>query len=115
MQDFRNLEAWRKAHALVLAVYRETLNLPKEEVFGITIQLRRAATAVATRIAEGAGRSVTMEFAGDLRRSAVSCNELEYLIVLARDLSYWKPEIAEPLLADTIEVRKVLFGLLRTT
>jgi four helix bundle protein len=56
-----------------------------------------------------------MEFAGDLRRSAVSCNELEYLIVLARDLSYWKPEIAEPLLADTIEVRKVLFGLLRTT
>ena len=115
MQDFRNLEVWRKAHALVLAVYRETLNLPKEEVFGITIQLRRAATAVATRIAEGAGRSATMEFAGDLRHSAVSCNELEYLIVLARDLSYWKPEIAEPLLADTIEVRKVLFGLLRTT
>ena len=115
MQDFRNLEVWRKAHALVLAVYRETLNLPKEEVFGITIQLRRAATAVATRIAEGAGRSVTMEFAADLRRAAVNCNELEYLIVLARDLSYWKPEIAEPLLADTIEVRKVLFGLLRTT
>jgi len=114
MQDFRNIGAWKKAHALVLSVYRETLSLPKDEVFGITIQLRRAASAVATRIAEGAGRSVAMEFTTELRRSAASCNELEYLIVLARDLGYWKVEVAEGLIADTVEVRKVLFGLVRT-
>jgi len=88
MQDFRNIEAWRKAHNLALSVYRETLTLPKDEVFGLTIQLRRSATAIATRIAEGTGRSVVIEFAGDLRRAAPSCNELEYLIVLARDLRY---------------------------
>jgi hypothetical protein len=57
MQDFRNIDAWKKAHNLVLSIYRETLSLPKEEVFGVTIQLRRTATSVATRIAEGTGRS----------------------------------------------------------
>ncbi len=113
MQDFRNIDAWRKAHGLVLSIYRESLNLPKEEVFGLTIQLRRNATAIATRIAEGAGRSTT-EFAVDLRRSAVSCNELEYLILLANDLNYWKPQVADSLIADTVEVRKIIFGLLRT-
>jgi four helix bundle protein len=53
------------------------------------------------------------EFAGDLRRAAASCNELEYLIVLARDLGYWKPDVANGLIDDTVEVRKVIFGLLR--
>ncbi len=114
MQDFRNIDAWRKAHDLVLSLYRETLSLPKEEVFGITIQLRRSATAVASRIAEGAGRALPMEFATELRRAAASCNELEYLIVLARDLKYWRPDIAEKLAADTVEVRRIIFGLLRT-
>jgi four helix bundle protein len=114
MQDFRNIDAWKKAHGLVLSLYQETLNLPKEEVFGITIQLRRAATAIATRIAEGAGRALPLEFATELRRAGASCNELEYLIVLARDLKYWKPEVAERLIADTVEVRKMIFGLLRT-
>ncbi|QMV17650.1 four helix bundle protein [Granulicella sp. 5B5] len=80
----------------------------------MTIQLRRSATAIATRIAEGAGRSTAMEFAGELRRSAASCNELEYLIVLARDLKYWRVEVADGLIVDTVEVRKVIFGLLRT-
>ena len=114
MKDFRNIDAWRKAHDLVLSLYRETLNLPKEEVFGITIQLWRSATAVATRIAEGAGRGMPTEFATDLRRAAVSCNEREYLIVPARDLQYWNTDVAEKLIADTVEVRKMMFGLLRT-
>jgi four helix bundle protein len=113
MQDFRNIDAWRLAHKVTLSLYRETLSLPKEEVFGVTIQLRRSATAIATRIAEGAGRSAVTEFAGDLRRAAASCNELEYLIVLARDLGYWKPDVANGLIDDTVEVRKVIFGLLR--
>jgi four helix bundle protein len=114
MQDFRTIDAWKKAHDLVLSLYRQTLSLPKEEAFGITIQLRRSATAIATRIAEGAGRALPVEFATELRRSAASCNELEYLIVLAKDLNYWKPEIAERLIADTVEVRKMIFGFLRT-
>jgi len=86
MQDFRNVEAWQKAHALVLAVYRDTQSMPREEIFGVTMQLRRGATAM--RIAEGTGRSGDVEFAVDLRKAGATCNELEYLFVLAKDLSY---------------------------
>jgi four helix bundle protein len=114
MQDFRNIEAWKKAHGLVLNVYKDTLSMPKEEVFGVTMLLRRNATSIATRIAEGSGRSTNLEFATDLRKAAASCNELEYLIVLSRDLTYWKQEIAERLIVDTVEVRKIIFGLLRS-
>jgi four helix bundle protein len=113
MQDFRNIDAWVKAHDLVLKVYQQAKELPREEVFGLTLQLRRSVTAIATRIAEGSGRTSDLEFASDLRRSAAHCNEFEYLVVLARDLGYWKPEVAEAHIAQTIEVRKMVNGLLR--
>jgi len=63
MRDFRELDVWRKAHQLALDVYRTTDSLPKSEVFGITVQLRRAAVAIPTRIAEGCGRDGGLEFA----------------------------------------------------
>ena len=110
MQDFQKIDAWRKAHALVLAVYRETQSMPREEIFGVTNQLRRSALAIASRIAEGSGG---VEFAVALRKAQASCNELEYLILVARDLGYWKPEAGERLTVDTIEVRKMTHGLLR--
>jgi four helix bundle protein len=113
VQDFRNIEFWHKAHVLVLAIYREAQSLPKEEVFGLTIQLRRSATAIATRIAEGCGRENNMEFAADLQKAQASCNELEYLIELAKDLTYWKPESSAKLTTETIEVRKMIHGYLR--
>lgn len=113
MQDFRNSDVWVKAHALTLRIYKATQSMPREEVFGITIQLRRSATAIATRIAEGCGRTGNIEFAVDLRKAAAGCNELEYLILLARDLEYWNPELSEDLIAAAAEVRKMIFGLLR--
>jgi four helix bundle protein len=114
MQDFRNIDVWNKAHALVLRTYRETLGMPKDEIFGVTMLLRRTATAIATRIAEGSGRSQSLEFSSDLRKAVASCNEMEYLIVLARDLTFWKRELAASLIEDTVEGRKMIFGLLRT-
>jgi len=113
MQDFKNVGAWQKAHALVLSVYRETQTMPREEIFGITVQLRRAATNVATRIAEGTGRSNDVDFAADLRRAVANSNELEYLMLLTRDLGYWKSEICAQLTDDAIEVRKMILGILR--
>ena len=74
----------------MLVVYETTQTLPKEEVFGVTMQLRRTATAIATRIAEACGRDATSEFAADLRRGATACNEFEYLLLLAKDLGYLK-------------------------
>jgi four helix bundle protein len=87
--------------------------LPKEEVFGVTMQLRRTATAIPTRIAEGCGREVNGEFVADLRRGLVACNEMEYLLLLAKDLGYLTAEIHDGLNAETIEVRKMVYGLLR--
>jgi four helix bundle protein len=98
---------------LVLTVYRSTQGLPKEEVFGVTIQLRRAATAIPTRIAEGCGREMDVDFAADLRRAVAACNEVEYLLLLAKDLEYLNSEAYEQLTADVIEVRKMIYGLLR--
>jgi four helix bundle protein len=80
------MEVWEKAHSLVLDVYRETKGFPREELFGITMQLRRSAVAIATRIAEGCGRDGNVDFAVDLRRAKSSFSELEYGILLARDL-----------------------------
>jgi len=113
MQDFRNVDAWGKAHSLVLHVYKETSSLPREEAFGLTMLLRRSATAIATRIAEGCGREGNVEFAVDLRRAFVSCNELEYLVLLAKDLQLWEEELSDRVTISTIEVRKMIYGLLR--
>jgi four helix bundle protein len=113
LQDFRKLDVWRRAHELVLAVYQVTQSLPKEEVFGVTMQLRRTATAIPSRIAEACGRDAGSELAADLRRSTVACNETEYLLLLAKDLGFMRPEMYDNLNAETVEVRKMIYGLLR--
>jgi four helix bundle protein len=113
MQDFRNVDTWNKAHGLVLRVYHETKSLPRDEVFGITMLLRRSATAIASRIAEGCGREINSDFAVDLRKAAAHCSELEYLVLLARDLHLWTPTLSEELMASAVEIRKMTFGLLR--
>jgi len=77
MRDFKELEVWRRSHALVQAVYRATKQLPKEEIFGLTVQLRRSATAIATRIAEGCGVDSDVEFGGYLQRAKAAASELE--------------------------------------
>lgn len=114
MQDFRSLDAWNKAHSLVLLIHRQVQALPKEETFGLNMMLRRASLSIACRIAEGCGRSSREEFALDLRKATASCNELEYLILVAHDLGYWSDSLAQSLTAEAVEVRKMLYGLLRT-
>jgi four helix bundle protein len=113
MQDFRELGVWVKAHRLALDVYRTTDSLPKNEVFGITVQLRRAAVAVPTRIAEGCGRENDAEFGVQLQKARAACSELEYLLLLCRDLGYLPEELYEGLRLDVVEVRKMLSGLIR--
>ncbi|HEY6376546.1 MAG TPA: four helix bundle protein [Edaphobacter sp.] len=110
MRNFRELDVWRKAHELVQAVYRATKRLPKEEIFGLTVQLRRAGTAVATRIAEGCGVDSDVEFGGYLQRSKAAASELEYLLLLARDLEYLPEAEFASLSEDVIVVKKMLSG-----
>lgn len=113
MRDFRELGVWRKAHVLVQAVYRATKRLPKEEIFGLTVQLRRASTGVATRIAEGCGVDSDVEFATYLHRAKAAASELEYLVLLARDLEYLPEEEFSRLTEDVVEVKKMLSGFVR--
>jgi four helix bundle protein len=113
VQDFRELDDWKKAHTLVLAIYRITEKFPRVEDFGLTIQLRRSASSVAMRIAEGCGRSNNQEFAVDLRGVTASANELEYLLLLAHDLSYIDKADHGRLSDAAVEVRKMVSGLLK--
>lgn len=77
------------------------------------MQSRRYATAIATRIAEACGREATVDFAADLRRSVSASNEVEYLLLLAKDLEYLNEETYDKLAVDVINVRKMICGLLR--
>ena len=114
MQDFRNLDVWNKAHALALSVYRETKDFPKDELFGMTMQMRRSAAAIATRIAEGCGRDGNLDFAVDLRKAKASCSELEYSVLLSHDLGMCSDGVHQRMTTDTVEVRRMIHGLLRT-
>ena len=113
MRDFREVDVWRKAHQLTLDVYRATDALPKSEVFGVTAQVRRAAVAVPTRIADGCGRDGDVEFSAQLQKARGASSELEYLMLLCKDLGYLPPENYEALREDVVTVRKMLSGLLR--
>jgi four helix bundle protein len=103
--DFRNLVVWRKSHALALAVYRATESFPRRETYGLTSQLRRACASIPANIAEGCGRTGDAELARFLRIALGSLSELEYHLLLARDLGYLNPaDFAE--VANEAEVIK---------
>ncbi len=113
MQDFKNLQAWQKAHRLVLETYAKTANFPRAEQFGLTAQVRRAAVSIASNIAEGSSRRGDREFAQFLRVASGSASEVEYFAILVADLSLLgRPEAAQ--IADAVEVRRMLSGLLAT-
>ena len=86
-----NLKVWSKAHRLTLAVYRCTKRFPKEELFGLTGQIRRASASIGANIAEGCGRA-DGEFGRFLQIAVGSAGELQYHLILSRDLSF----LAEP-------------------
>jgi four helix bundle protein len=113
VRDFRELDVWRKAHQVVLDIYHTTDGLPKGEVFGITVQLRRAAISIPTRIAEGCGRDGDGEFSACLHKARAAASELEYLLLLCRDLGYLPDQAHQQLSGDVIEVRKMMSGLLK--
>ncbi|TVQ31831.1 MAG: four helix bundle protein [Phycisphaeraceae bacterium] len=112
-RDHRNLKAFNLADELVLAVYEETRGFPKEELFGLTSQLRRAAVSVAANIVEGAGRSGDKEFAHFLGISHGSLREAGYYISLAHRLRYLNDQQVEQLNSMYEETARVLSGLHR--
>jgi four helix bundle protein len=88
MQNFKDLLIWQEAHQLTLKIYESSKTFPKEETFGITSQLRRAAVSIPCNIAEGCGRYTSKDFANFLQIALGSTNETDYMTLLAKDLKY---------------------------
>lgn len=113
MRDFRELKVWEKAHQLTLNVYRVTREFPTEELYGLTRQIRRAAASIGANIAEGAGKNSRPEFARFLEIASGSASELEYHLLLSRDLGYLDAESYNLLCGQVVETKKMLTGFLQ--
>ena len=111
MKDFKELKVWEKAHALTLAVYESSRNFPREEIYGLTSQLRRAAVSVSANIAEGCGRRSDGEFVRFLQIARGSISEVEYHLLLARDLKFLTNQVHQDLEKKVIEVQRMLTSL----
>ena|ERR1019366_5653616 len=110
--SYRDLVVWQKALDLVTEIYRATSGFPREEVFGLTSQLRRSAVSVPSNIAEGQGRATKGEFIQFLSHARGSLYELETQIVIAGRLGYLLAEREHALAAKAEEVARILNGLL---
>jgi len=113
VKEFRRLTVWEKAHALTLAIYCATASFPREEVYGITSQMRRCSASIAANIAEGCGRSGDGDFHRFLNIAAGSSFELEYFLLLSRDLNFLSSDAQLELTAAAREVQRMLASLLR--
>jgi four helix bundle protein len=113
MGDFKRLAVWRKAHELTLAVYRATAAFPDAEKYALTNQMRRASMSIPTNIAEGCGRNSDRELARFLRIAKGSATELEYQILLSRDLGFLAAAQYDCLAAETLEIQRMLASLIR--
>lgn len=107
MKDFKKLMVWEKAHKVTLEVYRATEGFPATERYALTSQLRRAAYSVPTNIAEACGRNTDAEFARFLDIAMGSACEVEYLLLLSKDLGYLTLNDYTRLSEGIIEVKKM--------
>jgi four helix bundle protein len=113
VKNFRDLKVWEKAHLLTLDAYRATNGFPRQELFGLTSQIRRAAASIAANIAEGCGKRGNGEFQRYLNIAAGSASELEYHFLLAHDLHLLETAAYGPLDAAVVEVKRMLSALVR--
>lgn len=111
VKDFKDLKVWEKAYELTLSLYTASRGFPKEEIYGLTSQLRRAAVSVGANIAEGCGRRTDGELIRFLQIARGSASELEYHLLLARDLKFMHESVHAELLRKLTEVQRMLTSL----
>ena len=112
MRDFHKLKVWEKSHSLTLDVYRLTRGFPRSEMFGLQSQIRRSSASVAANIAEGSGRSGKAELAQFLNVALGSASELEYHLLLAKDLHLIEVTSHQEMDRKVVEVKRMLTGLM---
>lgn len=114
VQSYRQLIVWQKVMDFVAEIYRVTRTFPKEETYGITSQLRRAAVSIPSNIAEGQGRQTTGEFRQFLGHASGSLLETETQVLLSGRLEYLDHKTADMLIAQAAELGRVLNGLMNS-
>ncbi len=114
MQDFKKLKVWQKSHELALQVYKSTVKLPKDELYGLSSQMRRAAVSIPTNSTEGCGREGEAELARFVGIAKGSASELEYQLLLCRDLQYLDQQSYASLNEALDHTQRMLTNLLHT-
>lgn len=112
MQNYKDLKVWEKAHAFTLHVYGITKLFPKDELYSLTNQLRRASSSIPANIAEGCGKNSQLELAHFLNIALGSANEAEYFILLSKDLNYLSLEKHNELSEYINEIKAMLISLI---
>jgi four helix bundle protein len=113
MRDYKKLTVWEKSYAFGINVYTITKNFPKEEIYGLTSQLRRASLSIPSNIAEGSRRSTEKDFRSFLHMAYGSGAEMEVQIMFAKDLGYISPEVCTSLLSELSEIMRMLNSLIQ--
>lgn len=114
MKDFRKLGVWQKAHQLTMDTYNATAAFPKDELYSLTSQTRRACVSIPANIAEGCGRDGEAEFGRFLQIVLGSASELEYHFLLAHDLTFLSETDYGQLALQVTEVKRMLTSLIKT-
>jgi four helix bundle protein len=113
MRDYTKIEAWKLADDLTVAIYESTRSFPREEIYGLTSQVRRAAYSVPANIVEGSARESKKDYLHFLYISRGSLSEAQYLVHLACRLHYLNDREAQKLIGQTKQVFACLHGLIR--
>jgi len=113
MKDFHDLQVWERSHRPILAIYAATVKFPREELYGLTSQIRRCAASTGANIAEGCGKMGNNEFQRFLQIAAGSASELDYELLLAKDLGYLTQPDYSKIADELSQIREMLSSLLR--
>lgn len=114
MNNFRELNVWKKAVDLATKIYKITEEYPKEEIYGLTSQTRRCTVSISSNIAEGAGRRSRKEFRQFLDIATGSCYELETQLIISQNLSYIDNDSFETILESLVEIQKMIYALVKS-
>jgi four helix bundle protein len=114
MRDFRKIQVWQKSHELTLRLYKVTSVFPKDELYGLTSQIRRASSSIPANIAEGCGRNTQTELARFVHIASGSASELDYHLLLAYDLGLIEKGIYQELEKEISEIKRMLHGFEKT-
>jgi four helix bundle protein len=114
MRDYKKLEVWNKAYKLGILIYSVTKTFPRDEIYGLTSQMRRASLSIPLNIAEGSRKSTDKDFRSFLHIAYGSCAELEVQVMYAKDFNYISTEVADSLLESTTQISRMLNAFIKT-